>query len=174
MASWIVRMITISVISTSFIYTPIISFRPCFPPLITYKLYDCYAPGPGLPQDYLQIILLAGINVVIVWQSILDAIVHGCYIALLCCILLTEYVLINRYVNLIYFINLIEFKIETRFGFFHMIGNERHRKERNAALQIHPNFGERSKHKLEVHSNTWSNLLCLGSRNLSLLWNYRI
>jgi len=70
----------------------IILLFPCYPPMITCQLYDCDAPGPSTVADYVQILLVGGINVIIVWQSIVDGMVHGGYIAFLGSILLMEYI----------------------------------------------------------------------------------
>jgi len=78
-----------------------------------------------------------------------------------------------RSIDLIYWFG-SKFKVHTHLNFLKGLDNEMHRKERNSDLQININFGERSEQKLEVHSNTWNNLLSLGSWNLGILWNHKI
>jgi len=87
-------MVTLSISTLGFIYAPIIIIFPCYPPMITSHLYDCEAPGPSTIRDYAQIIIFGGINVLIAWQTILDAIVHADFITFLGFVMLMEYILV--------------------------------------------------------------------------------
>jgi len=86
-----------AIASAIFIYFPVILFFPCYPPVVTSQLYDCGASGPSTIIDFFQTLFVGGINIIVVWQSLLDCLVHAAYIAFLGCVILTEYILvINR------------------------------------------------------------------------------
>jgi len=95
-ASWVVRMLTVSIASLGFIYAPIIIYFPSYPPAITSQLYDCEAPGPSTIRDYVELGIFSGLNIIIAVQTFIDAIVHGAYIAFLCCTLLVQYISIMK------------------------------------------------------------------------------
>jgi len=60
--------------------------------MITSLLYDCDAPGPSTIQDYLELSIVAAKIISLGYQTVLDCLIHGAYIAFLGCVLLLEYV----------------------------------------------------------------------------------
>jgi len=122
--SWIIRLLTMTIASAIFIYFPIILFFPCYPPVITSQFYDCGASGPSSITEFFQTLLIGGINITIVWQSLLDALVHAAYISFLGCVILTEYILVINRLTKNHFPYIENVTLKNKLLFLHFRGSE--------------------------------------------------
>jgi len=95
-ASLIMRMLSISFVFLILLFIPVMFSCPCYPALITSWMYQCNEAHHLDWWDYLKISIIGGLNLLLMLQLLLDAVVHGGYLAFLCGVCLLEYTILIK------------------------------------------------------------------------------